>query len=701
MPANEARVTQRAPQSCQRCSAKKMRCSKTVPCTSCEKLGIGSQCCREPVIVSKEIRQRSQNTAGKRVAKSKTHRGRQQFHQHETPPCRDERSQYNRHLSPSSNVATGAPQQLTHTQSPCNIASSIINQEDGASEDLFVDHAARHTYPGASPVQIRSPNARLVQPSCFAPHVSASTYADDVLAENAATTLEFLAWGRQRDIGLSPSSTTISPRTPSDLDILSRYQAKLVLDYHREWLIWMHNTVHWPAFQTECRAFWRDGVVEERAWLAVYYALLCVGLNHMSVAHQQSIGIELGECLTRRLYHRAVAALYDADFMSVHSIRSIQAICIVSLCAHNFDGSNLLAVLFSCAIRIAQALNIHRLGLDSPGLTSIEKSQREVQKSIWLFLTIQDWFMIPFGNAFSIYPTHCTTSLPTNCDGIAGGSSPTNEFLPLPIDFPTHMSYNLIMYKVADIYRSFFEGSCRIVPDVGKSALREVYDEVLAADRKLKAVIKSLPPYLQRDHIGGNEFPLPIIWQRRSFGISMAHKTIMIHRSFFLRSLTDMWFTYTRITCVESARRILEEYHISSVWDMPNDLWTVVAHVVSASIILLLSIIFSEDALHSEISHDRQLISSCLSTLTKSSTASSISARGMGLIKILLELEQNDVPGSDKTLDLRQIAAKLQGDESAASMAIETQLAETFDSRNWEDFMQNFDFTFDGTFTNF
>ncbi|KAH6664576.1 hypothetical protein B0J14DRAFT_681677 [Halenospora varia] len=381
--------------------------------------------------------------------------------------------------------------------------------------------------------------------------------------------------------------------------------------------------------------------------------------------------------------------------MSAHSIRSIQ-------CAHNFDGSDLLAVLFSCAIRIAQTLNIHRLGLDAPRLSSTQKSEREVQKSIWLFLTIQDWFMIPFGNAFSIYPTHCTTSLPANCDGIAGGlPPPTNEFLPLPMDFPTHMSYNLIMYQVADGYRSFFEGSCRVAPEDGRSALRDIYDEVLSADGKLKAVIKSLPPYLQRDSVGNHEFPLNIMWQRRSFGISMAHKTTMIHRSFFLRSLTDKWYTYTRITCVESARRILEDYHTSSTWDMPNDIWTVVAHVVSASIVLLLSMIISEDAPASETNHDRQLIGSCLSILVKSSTASSISARGIGLIKILLEHEQNATPGSDKTLDLRQIAARLQGDESAAAMALETQLSETFDSRNWEDFMQSFDLTFDGTYTNF
>ncbi|KAH6664575.1 hypothetical protein B0J14DRAFT_241709 [Halenospora varia] len=278
MPANEARVTQRAPQSCQRCSAKKMKCSKTVPCTSCEKLGIGSQCCREAVIVSKEIRQRSQTTATRRTAISKYRRERQPPDEYDTPSHRDKRSRHNYHLEHSSDhLFKRASQRPTHLQSPNNTATSITNQEDEVSEDLYMDHAASHTYPSSSSVYPRTSNISFVQPSLLAHEVSTSTHDDDILAENAATTLEFLAWGRQRDIRVSPSSTTISPGSSAGFDILPRQQTKLVLDYHREWLIWMHNTVHWPTFQTECRAFWRDGIVEEKAWLAVYYALLCVG----------------------------------------------------------------------------------------------------------------------------------------------------------------------------------------------------------------------------------------------------------------------------------------------------------------------------------------------------------------------------------------------------------------------------------------
>jgi hypothetical protein len=47
---------------------------------------------------------------------------------------------------------------------------------------------------------------------------------------------------------------------------------------------------------------------------------------------------------------------------------------------------------------------------------------------------------------------------------------------------------------------------------------------------------------------------------------------------------------------------------------------------------------------------------------------------------------------------VRRIADKLQIDANAVPMGSDTQFMATFDSKNWEDLMQSFDLTFDGTF---
>lgn len=56
MASTQARITQRAPQPCQHCSTKKLKCFKTVPCDQCLRLGVDTQCRREPIIVSKRVR---------------------------------------------------------------------------------------------------------------------------------------------------------------------------------------------------------------------------------------------------------------------------------------------------------------------------------------------------------------------------------------------------------------------------------------------------------------------------------------------------------------------------------------------------------------------------------------------------------------------------------------------------------------------
>lgn len=114
----------------------------------------------------------------------------------------------------------------------------------------------------------------------------------------------------------------------------------------------------------------------------------------------------------------------------------------------SFRGSNLYSVLLSSAIRIAQSLNIHRIGPDqAQPLSEDLVREREVQKSTWTYLRTQDWFSIPFTNAHAIAPGHCTTPLPTNCNGISGLSRDGNEFKSLPMESATEQSYMLNIFQ--------------------------------------------------------------------------------------------------------------------------------------------------------------------------------------------------------------------------------------------------------------
>lgn len=121
------------------------------------------------------------------------------------------------------------------------------------------------------------------------------------------------------------------------------------------------------------------------------------------------------------LFNKSIEVLFQANFMDDHSIYSVQAICLLIQVAHHFDKSDLICILISTAIRIAQCLGLHRLGPDrtisegsTAGINEPANTDRELKKGIWWFLVCHDWFQIPFQNTCQIHPSQFSTPMPTN-----------------------------------------------------------------------------------------------------------------------------------------------------------------------------------------------------------------------------------------------------------------------------------------------
>ena len=120
---------------------------------------------------------------------------------------------------------------------------------------------------------------------------------------------------------------------------------------------------------------------------------------------------------SRILFDKSIETLYQAGFMDHHRLTSVQTICILVQVAHNFNKSDLICVLVSSAIRIAQCLNLHRLGPD-PAISSGNAQgiiDREVKKRVWWFLVRYDWLQIPFQNTCQIHMSQFDTPMPVNC----------------------------------------------------------------------------------------------------------------------------------------------------------------------------------------------------------------------------------------------------------------------------------------------
>jgi hypothetical protein len=147
-----------------------------------------------------------------------------------------------------------------------------------------------------------------------------------------------------------------------------------------------------------------------------------------------------------------------------------------------------------------------------------------------------------------------------------------------------------------------------------------------------------------------------------------------------------------QITCIKSARTILDEYY-SSFKDESSDLWTILAHVVSASIILLLDHILSDD----NSSGNCQIVCDCLVLLERSENQSTLLAKGIRLIHILLQYRAQGSPP-----DLNQIALRLKEGGTVSDATNDGHVTVTGMSANenwnWDNFFSSFDMTFDGTF---
>jgi hypothetical protein len=266
-----ARVTQRAPQSCQRCSFKKMRCSKTVPCEACINQGLAVQCRRETVIVSKQIRS----------ARSRRQRATRPMDDPHLALGRDSSSQSHallQSLNDEARTSRPSPDHEATAAMLINFAHQPLSGEADDVNDVCNPVGTSRLAPApdtATYIDWNQAWPRISDHETISPR---STQEGASPFETTFSALEYLVWGRLQDSVVSSGVTNVSAagEMGGAGSALTHLQAIEIMKYHSRWLTWTHNFIHWPKFREECRLFWEKDVTVEKAWLALYYAVLCV-----------------------------------------------------------------------------------------------------------------------------------------------------------------------------------------------------------------------------------------------------------------------------------------------------------------------------------------------------------------------------------------------------------------------------------------
>ncbi|KAL2205935.1 hypothetical protein CC79DRAFT_1247926, partial [Sarocladium strictum] len=467
---------------------------------------------------------------------------------------------------------------------------------------------------------------------------------------DAASILEFLAWGRRKDPNyhtvVSPEVTTamasgnVRDADNNDEDLsnpfgestsLAVVQLLLpsprmvwqLIDYHERCLLWYHGSYHASTFSAQAKVFYsqHSGQIDSSGvdlqWVALLFAVLCASLACAPPGQVQAWSFLDAErdSLARRWYKASITCLNRAEYTANLSVFACQAIATGTISSHVLGFSNSQSIQLAAAVRIAQSLGLHRLGPDTIG-SPLEK---EIGRRVWCQLCSQDWFGIPFSESYLINPLYSTSEPPMNAN---------DDLVQLPEHIPTITSYCRFLRNVAAIMPRLQDGLLSCNTPFTR------YEQVLAWDARLRALVTTeRPSYLGHVPIEP-DWPPWVPWGRRALAISSGHKIIMIHRSFLSDSFTNPAFAFTRRTCLSASKTIIKEYKQVIEEDGPV-LWIHQAFAVAASIILLLDILH-RDPTDGDCTEHKQLVKDVIDILSLYQY-SMICKRGIKLLRALLK----------------------------------------------------------------
>jgi hypothetical protein len=469
----------------------------------------------------------------------------------------------------------------------------------------------------------------------------------DNVMKDAASILEFLAWGRRKDPDyrsvVSPE-VTFSTKAPSgdlreaasdtfdecaqpavlQLLLPSPRQVRQLVDYHDECLLWYHGSYFAPTFRAQLEAFYtrHDGLIDSPGvnlqWVALLFSIILAALACAPPARAETWGFRAPEerkTLSKRWFQAVITCLNRANYTANLSILSCQAIATSTIAAHLLGFSNSQSIHLAAAVRIAQSLALHRLGPEAPG-TTVEK---EIGRRVWCQLCSQDWFSIPFSESYLVNPAYSTSEPPSNAHD--------HDLVPLPLHVPTQTSYCRFLREVAALMPRLQDSL------MACNTAYTRYEQVLSWDARLRSLATSERPVFLSSAPIEPSWPVWTPWARRALAISSSHKIIMIHRSFLSDSFSNPAFAFTRRTCLAASKTIIKEYKSVVIEDGPV-LWIHQAFSVAAAIILILDVLHRDPA-EAERTEHRTLAEDVVGILTLCQN-SMIASRGVKLLGALL-----------------------------------------------------------------
>lgn len=178
------------------------------------------------------------------------------------------------------------------------------------------------------------------------------------------------------------------------------------------------------------------------------------------------------------------------------------------------------------------------------------------------------------------------------------------------------------------------------------------YDIVISASEKLDLIVRSLPTEVQ-EAAESSQNPAGPVYVWRFLLMMMAYRLYIVHRSFFVKSLSDPQYEASRLACIRAAETIisLANKGLPAVF---YRLWNTTLWLVAAGLVMGVDLVHaaSEKKIYLDVAARRRRLSVLVDLLHDSADRSGIGERGANLIKHICSMEHDILVGSSSELQL-------------------------------------------------
>ncbi|GAA5902613.1 hypothetical protein JCM6882_009333 [Rhodosporidiobolus microsporus] len=313
-------------------------------------------------------------------------------------------------------------------------------------------------------------------------------------------------------------------------------------------------------------------------------------------------------------------ALQHTAFVEQPTLDSIRVLVLLTahytVCAPGDLGSRGVSLLARAANACLQ-LGLHRDPDERPNNLSL--AEKEDRRRLWWTTVVLEVLLTSIlGRRYSLLHTRTsTTRLPLDIH-----DAQLNEDSSTPTGEQTHMSSLLVWMRFAQLSEQITDEVFGIAPIS--------YSRVLEIDRQLRRFQQEDDEPDPREP-GEGEAVTRSAMDRGNPTIRVLHEILRIHRPYLLRSYTDEKYTFSRTTCLETARQILR-LHTSPLL---QGTWPCVSYeTIVAAVTLCVDLLLDRDSADKQC--HCELVIEAAERLEKFRTTSTICRRGAALIRFLL-----------------------------------------------------------------